>query len=86
MITFVRELFLAESKSQVYGHLHQFLQSAPSTASNLSRFLTFSNVLYYIDNNVKRIHFMALQYNNIMVMTVHAFGHIVVVYVYYWFL
>ena len=28
IITLVRELFLAESKSQVYGHLHQYLQSA----------------------------------------------------------
>lgn len=36
-ITLLRELFLAESKSQVYGHLHQFLQSVPSTASNLSK-------------------------------------------------
>ncbi len=35
VITLLRELFLAESKAQVYGHLHQFLQSAPATASNL---------------------------------------------------
>lgn len=36
VITFVQELFLAESKSQVYGHLHQYLQSNPETASHLS--------------------------------------------------
>ena len=27
VITIIRELFIAESKSQVYGHLHQFLQN-----------------------------------------------------------
>ena len=27
VITLIRELFNAESKSQVYGHLHQFLQN-----------------------------------------------------------
>lgn len=37
VVTFVRELFLAESKSQVYGHLHQYLQSNPVTASHLSK-------------------------------------------------
>ena len=37
IITFVRELFVAESKAQVYGHLLQFLQSAPSTAGRLSK-------------------------------------------------
>ena len=38
VITLVRELFLAESKSQVYGHLHDFLQRAPGTASHLSTY------------------------------------------------
>ena len=36
IITLVRELFIAESKSQVYGHLHQFLQDQPYTAHRLS--------------------------------------------------
>ena len=37
VVMFVRELFVAESKSQVYGHLHQFLQSNPEVASRLSK-------------------------------------------------
>ena len=37
VITSVCELFLSESKSQVYGHLHDFLKSAPETASHLSK-------------------------------------------------
>ena len=36
VITLLSELFISESKSQVYGHLHSFLQSAPNTADNLS--------------------------------------------------
>ena len=39
IITLVRELFIAESKSQVYGHLHQFLQQQPNTAHRLSKSL-----------------------------------------------
>ena len=35
VISFIRELFIAESKAQVYGHLHQFLQSNPDTAKKL---------------------------------------------------
>ena len=42
IVTLISELFLAESKAQVYGHLHQFLQSVPTTASNLSK-LAFVN-------------------------------------------
>ena len=37
IVTLISELFLAESKSQVYGHLHQFLQSVPTIATNLSK-------------------------------------------------
>jgi hypothetical protein len=37
VITLLSELFVAEGKAQVYGHFHQFLQSAPATASNLSK-------------------------------------------------
>jgi hypothetical protein len=37
VITLLSELFVAERKAQVYGHFHQFLQSAPATASNLSK-------------------------------------------------
>ena len=36
IITLLRELFVAESKSQVYGHLHQFLQDYSETAHCLS--------------------------------------------------
>ena len=36
IITLLRELFVAESKSQVYGHLHQFLQDYSETANCLS--------------------------------------------------
>ena len=37
VVTLISELFLAESKCQVYGHLHQFLQSVPASAANLSK-------------------------------------------------
>lgn len=39
IITFIRELFIAESKSQVYGHIHQFLQNNSETASHLRKLL-----------------------------------------------
>ena len=39
VITFIREMFNAESKSQVYGHLHQFLHHNPETASKLSKLI-----------------------------------------------
>ena len=39
VITFIRELFVAESKSQVYGHVHQFLQDNHETALHLSTFI-----------------------------------------------
>ena len=42
IITLVREIFLAESKSQVYGHLHSFLQGAPETSSHLSKNCDFA--------------------------------------------
>ena len=45
VITLLRELFLAESISQVYGHLHQFLQSEPSATFNLSKFLAFLRIV-----------------------------------------
>lgn len=51
IVTFIRELFIAESKSQVYGHLHQFLRSNAGTASNLSKIssnvYTILYVVYY---------------------------------------
>lgn len=36
IITMVRELFGSESKSQVYGHIHDYLRNAPHTAEKLS--------------------------------------------------
>ena len=48
VITLIRELFTAESKGQVYGHLHQFLQSHSHTASNLRKFLFIRLYLLYI--------------------------------------
>ena len=39
IVTLISELFLAESKSQVYGHLHEFLQTNPEVVSNISKLL-----------------------------------------------
>lgn len=39
IITLIRELFIAESKSRVYGHIHQFLQNNSETASHLRKLL-----------------------------------------------
>ena len=41
IITIIQELFLTESKAQVYGHLYDFFQSAPETASCLSEHTMF---------------------------------------------
>ena len=35
-VVLLRELFITESKVQVYGHLHEFLQEHPDTAQKLS--------------------------------------------------
>ena len=59
IITFVRELFVAESKAQVYGHLHQFLQSAPSTAGRLSKCRNskkISNLYKHSKNHIPIMH------------------------------
>ena len=48
VISFVRELFLSKSKSQVYGHLHQFLQSQLATASRLSKSQALYHLCYYM--------------------------------------
>ena len=37
IIAFVRELFNAESISQVYGHVHQFLQANSEASTQLSK-------------------------------------------------
>lgn len=37
VIAMVSELFISESKSQVYGNLHDFLQASPETAKKLSK-------------------------------------------------
>ena len=37
----IRELFIAESKSQVYDHLHDFLLKNEGAASSLSKFSNF---------------------------------------------
>lgn len=44
VITWLNELFVSESKSQVYGQLHDFLKTAPITASNISRLLASSGI------------------------------------------
>ena len=46
IVTLIRELFLAESKSQVYGHLHEFLQTNPEVVSNISKLL-MCDVMYF---------------------------------------
>ena len=40
IIAFVRELFNAELKSQVYGHLHQYLQTNTAASDKLSECVT----------------------------------------------
>jgi len=37
VISSLSELYNAESKSQVYGQLHDFLRNLPNVASNLSK-------------------------------------------------
>ena len=39
VITSLSELFNSESKSQVYGYLHDFLRNLPEVASKLSMFI-----------------------------------------------
>ena len=39
IITHVSELYTAESKSQVYGQLHDLLQTESAMATNLSAFI-----------------------------------------------
>ena len=39
IITLLCELFISESKSQVYAHLHQFLQSSQEASSKLSKLI-----------------------------------------------
>jgi hypothetical protein len=42
VITLLNELFISESKSQVYGQLHDYLRIAPLTAQNLSTYVVIS--------------------------------------------
>ena len=51
IVTFIHELFIAESKSQVYDHLHNFLLKNEGAASSLSK---FSNCVH-IDKSVNVI-------------------------------
>ena len=38
IVAFLSELFVSESKAQVYGALHSFYQLAPRAASNISEY------------------------------------------------
>ena len=64
IITFIRELFIAESKSQVYGHLHDFLLINEGAASSLSKFTNFvcnvSIVIYKCVNVILEYIFMMM--------------------------
>lgn len=37
VVVLLREIYIAESKAQVYGHLHEFLKDHPDTAQSLSK-------------------------------------------------
>ena len=52
IITLISELFISESKTQVYGYLHSYLQSDPRTAERLSKFDTFWYWVQLIDHDV----------------------------------
>ena len=39
VIVLLAELFSSESKTQVYGHLHQFVQSNTEVANNISKYV-----------------------------------------------
>lgn len=53
-ISLLCELFIAESKAQVYGHLHSALQEAPGTRDNLSKHSTCTTniIVYYINISI----------------------------------
>ena len=52
VITLIRELFTAESKGQVYGHLHQFLHTHSGTASNLRKLCTIVLITCWLNGRV----------------------------------
>lgn len=39
VVAFLSELFISESKSQVYGALHSFYQLVPTTASSIGEYI-----------------------------------------------
>lgn len=43
IVTLLSELFIAESKSQVYGALHSFFLNAPNAAARISKSYTYNN-------------------------------------------
>ena len=49
IIAFVRELFNAESKSQVYSHLHQYLQDNAVASTKLSEFYALISITITIN-------------------------------------
>lgn len=48
IVTFLSELFLSESKSQVYGSLHNFFRQAPDTAAGISKYTIKIDYYNYI--------------------------------------
>ena len=56
IIVIVSELFI-ESKSQVYGILHDFLHRNDQAMSNLGKFYNFQ-CLHYVDFNASRIYLL----------------------------
>ena len=49
VITLIRELFTAESKSQVYGHLHQFLQNTSLQPGKIRHLTALKHILYLLE-------------------------------------
>ena len=43
IITLAEELFLAESKSQVYGSIHSFMEMNQTSTSDISRLKVYSS-------------------------------------------
>ena len=54
-ITLLSELFVAESKSQVYGNLHAFLHNNSESTSKLGKTKSFKNfeIQAFIDINLR---------------------------------
>jgi hypothetical protein len=47
VITLLNELYISESKSQVYGAIHSFFQSNEDTLTDISKIVAIYNGMHY---------------------------------------